>query len=71
MITQSNGRGLCRRVSQPSYHAPVAIYTPGRWTGACGEMRLEAGAKYSSEVERMREWREADIKSSGGGRGVF
>lgn len=28
-------------------------------------MRLDADAKYSSEVARMREFREADTKSSG------
>lgn len=46
------------------------MYTPGRRIGACGEMRLDAGAKYSSEVERMRELREAEIKSGFGGGGL-
>lgn len=47
----------------------MATYLPGCWIGACGEIRLDAGAKYSSDVERMRELREAEIKSGfGGGR---
>ena len=46
------------------------MYTPGRWIGACGEIRLDAEAKYSSEVKRMRELREAEIKSSFGGEGL-
>ena len=41
----------------------MGTYTPGRRIGACGEIRLDAEAKYSSEVERMRESREAEIKS--------
>lgn len=47
----------------------MATYTSGRRIGACGEIRLDAAAKYSSEVERMREWREAEIKSGFWGRG--
>lgn len=39
--------------------------TPGREIGARGLRRLDAGAKNSSEVERMREEREAEIRSIG------
>lgn len=46
------------------------MYTSGRRIGACGEIRLDAGAKYSSEVERMREWREAEARSGFGGEGL-
>ena len=39
--------------------------TPGRWMGGSGLSRLDAGAKNSSEKERMREERGAEIRSVG------
>lgn len=55
IITQSNGAGLCRRVSQPSYHAPAWVYTPGFRTGGVGVVRLEASANHSSEHDKIQE----------------
>jgi hypothetical protein len=61
-MTQSYGAELCRRVSHPSYQAPVWMYTPGRRMGGVGVSRLLAAAKYSSEKERMRAPRVADVR---------
>ena len=65
-MTQSGGERLCRRVSQPSYQAPVSMKWPGRRIGFAGLMRLEAEAKNSSEKERMREVRGAATRSTYG-----
>lgn len=62
-MTQSYGEGLCRRVSQPSYQAPVGTKTPGRRIGGEGFVRLEAGAKNSSEKARIEEDREEEMRS--------
>lgn len=37
--------------------------TPGRRMGGFGSVRLEAGANHSSEVARMEEWREEEMRS--------
>lgn len=62
-MTQSYSFELCRRLSHPSYQAPVAMKTPGRWIGGVGLRRFDAGAKNSSEKERMREDRGAEMRS--------
>lgn len=62
-MTQSYGAGLCRRVSHPSYHAPVGTKTPGRRIGGLGVVRLDAGANHSSEKARTDEERAEEMRS--------
>ncbi|EJT76403.1 hypothetical protein GGTG_06322 [Gaeumannomyces tritici R3-111a-1] len=67
MTTQSKAAWLCRRVSQPSYHAPVYTILPGWRTGGVGVRRLAASANHSSEKARTLPPIAAEMRSLGGG----
>ena len=63
MTTQSNGSGLCLRVSHPSYQAPEYTIFPGCLIGGVGLRRFEASANHSSEMANTLPPSAADTKS--------
>lgn len=62
----SKGAELWRRVSQPSYQAPVGTKTPGREMGAVGLVRSVTGEKKSSEWARWVLPRAEEMRSGAG-----
>jgi hypothetical protein len=66
ITTQSAGSGLWRRVSHPSYQAPVCTNTPGLRIGGVGVRRFSAAANHSSLKERTFEPRGAEMRSGRG-----
>lgn len=57
------GRGLWRRVSHPSYHAPECTNTPGRLMGGVLVSRLDAAANHSSLKDTILEPSGAEMRS--------
>lgn len=63
ITTQSAGSRLWRRVSHPSYQAPVCTNTPGLRIGGVGVRRFSAAANHSSLKDRTFEPRGAEMRS--------